>query len=1699
MTTTQRALARLSACLRVVKSIVLLLALLLGGAGLTQHSLAANDPMQGPGGPVLVLTSASGAGGNGMGAYYAEILRTQGLNAFDVADIASLSPALLAPHPLVLLAPMALDAGQAGLLGDWVAAGGRLIAMAPDDQLAGLLGLTPLGTTLSDAYLRVDIGSAPGNGIVDRPIQFHGTAQRLALNGATAIATLYDRPGLPTAHPALTLRNVGAGQAAAFTFDLARSVVTTRQGNPAWAAQERDGLPPIRADDKFFGAAGGDPQADWIDPTLLAVPQADELLHLLSNLIGVMSAPRLPLPRFWYFPRGSKAVVVMTGDDHGNGGTAARFDQFKALGPAGCSVADWACVRATSYLYASTPLSDAQVAQYTADGFELGLHIDTGCQDYDAASLQGAYDTQMAAFQLRFPGAGALLTQRHHCVVWSDWSSGAEVQARHGMRLDTSYYFWPPGWVGNVPGLFTGSALPMRYARLDGTPIDVVQAATQMSDESGQSYPYTIDTLLDRALGPEGVYGAYTVNAHTDLAASPVADAVVASARARGVPVISARQLLEWLDARNASVFAGLTFDAGVLSFTVDAPAAARGLTAMLPLRAGGRQLTAIARSGSPVAFSLQTVKGVDYAFFSAPAGPYAASYGQDSSAPVVLSVSPAAGATGVDVATRVTARFGESMDATSLNAASFELRGSAGGALAASVVFDAASRTATLTPAVALAPASSYSVLLHGGSVDPRVKDAAGNALAADQAWSFSTAAAPGSGASAQGGCPCSAFAADSAPARPAVNDPNPVELGVKFRTDVDGVVTGVRFYKGSGNTGSHRASLWTSAGQLLGSAIFSNETASGWQQVDFPTPVAVSAGAVYVASYFAPAGRYAGDNNFFAAHGVDNGAVHLLRDGVSGGNGVYRYASAGGFPTDSFMASNYWVDVVFRPGAGAPPPSPPVGSADACAAPANAVVAENCRPGNPPAEWDVAGIGDPSIQGYASDISVNRGNSVSFKLATSATSYRLDIYRLGYYAGLGARKVATVQPSVALPQVQPACLNDAVTGLIDCGNWSVSASWAVPADAVSGVYLARAVRTDTGGASHIVFIVRDDAGSADLLFQTSDSTWQAYNNYGGNSLYTGSPAGRAYQVSYNRPFQTRGVDGGQDWLFNSEYPMLRWLEANGYDLSYAAGVDAERLGAAMLRRHRVFLSVGHDEYWSGGQRASVEAAREAGVHLAFFSGNEMFWKTRWTTSIDASATPWRTLVSYKETHANARLDPSGVWTGTWRDPRFSPPADGGRPENALSGTLFMVNDGATTALQVPEAEGKLRLWRNTTVATQSPGGVATLAASTLGYEWDVDADNGQRPPGLMRLSSTTVTNAPVLQDFGSTYAPGSATHALTVYRHASGARVFSAGTVQWSWGLDATHDRAGPPADARMQQATINLLADMGVQPGSPRPGMASATASLDAVAPQSTITAPAALTQLTAGSTAAVSGTALDAGGGVVAGVEVSTDAGTSWHPATGRANWTYRWSVGATGSATLRSRAVDDSGNLEQPGPGVTVNVLVVGATPTCPCSIWPAGAVPGVASHADTNPVNLGLRWRSDVDGYVTGVRFYKGAGNLGTHVGSLWTDSGSLLASASFAGETASGWQQLDFATPVAVSAGTVYVVSYFAPRGGYAGDNDFFALNGVENPPLHALGGPANGMYRYAALNSFPAASFRSTNYWVDLVFVSQLPAGSP
>jgi hypothetical protein len=777
--------------------------------------------------------------------------------------------------------------------------------------------------------------------------------------------------------------------------------------------------------------------------------------------------------------------------------------------------------------------------------------------------------------------------------------------------------------------------------------------------------------------------------------------------------------------------------------------------------------------------------------------------------------------------------------------------------------------------------------------------------------------------------------------------------------------------------------------------------------------------------------------------------------------------------------------------------------GAVTNCVTAANPITCENALPGTSESTWDVDGAGDSSIQGFATNISVNLGDTESFKIDTNAKAYTISIYRLGYYGGLGARLEATLTPSVSLPQTQPNCISDPTTYLYDCGNWGVSASWVVPSTAVSGVYIATLTRTDTGGKSQIPFIVRNDSSHADIVFQTSDPTWEAYNTYGGSDFYTGGGnIGRAYKVSYNRPIVTRGDNSGQNSLFSNEFPAIRFLEQNGYNVTYISGVDTDRYGSTLLTNHKVFLSVGHDEYWSAGQRTNVTNARDAGVNLMFLSGNEVYWRTRYENSIDGSNTPYRTLVSYKETWADEAIDPlePAVSTSTWRDPRFG---SGALPENGLTGTMYMSNSGDYT-IQVPYGPSKDRTWRNTSIANLQPGQTGSLSPEDLGYEFDSDMDNGSRPAGEIDLSSTTEQVSQKMIDYGSTTAPGSVTHSLTYYRAASGALVFSAGTIQWAWGLDPDHDGDTFAADPTTRQVTVNVLADMSAQPGSLVAPLVAAAKSTDTTAPKPVITTPTTTSTLTVANPLTISGTATDVGG-VVAGVEVSTDGGTTWHPATGTSSWSYTWTPTASGPATIEARATDDSVNTSAP---VTVKVTVQARG--CPCSIWSSSTVPPpapnpISSIGETSPTiggstpdpsstELGLKFQSSQNGFVTGVRFYKGTANTGTHTGSLWTTSGTLLATATFSGESASGWQTVSFSSPVAIAANTTYIVSYHAPNGNYTATPFYFQTSATSMEPLTALENTTssgNGTYAYSSSAQFPGnVADGAINYWVDPVF---------
>lgn len=478
-------------------------------------------------------------------------------------------------------------------------------------------------------------------------------------------------------------------------------------------------------------------------------------------------------------------------------------------------------------------------------------------------------------------------------------------------------------------------------------------------------------------------------------------------------------------------------------------------------------------------------------------------------------------------------------------------------------------------------------------------------------------------------------------------------------------------------------------------------------------------------------------------------------------------------------------------------------------CQSPSDPIVAENCLPGSP--HWRPA-VFSNAILGYASATSVAAGDELTFYVDTESPTFDLAIFRLGYYAGAGARQVAS-QPDVKGGS-QPYCHEDATTGLISCENWRPSFKITVPADWPAGVYFARFT---TGSASNgTIFVIRDDS-PADLIVQIPVTTYQAVNAYGGKSTddptsgvctVPASGKARAVAVSFDRPYDESL--SGPDGFLQNDMLWVQWLESQGYRVSYATSLDVHDWGKEgvenRLLAYKAFLSIGDDAYWSQEMWNAVTQARDAGVHLGFFSGSTARWRIR----LDPSATGVddRVLVSYK-TIETGRTDPSGIPTSAWRDP-----GQMGLPENQLVGSYYTGrNAGLSFPLRVSGDMARDRIYRHTGLQTLPAGSVAAVGTQIVGPEWNSVTDSRLNPLGLAILAESPVAGA-LLTDAGDDDSArlGPAFAHMTRYVAPSGALVFAAGTAQWGWGL------AGHEPNPLLRQITYNILADMGVAPLTP-----------------------------------------------------------------------------------------------------------------------------------------------------------------------------------------------------------------------------------------------------------------------------------------
>lgn len=595
-------------------------------------------PDRGAGGPIALVLDASLPP---FSASYGEILRAEGINSYSFADFDDLrNPSRFR---VAIVPETTVTTEQASTLSSWVDDGGTLFLMRPPDELAAIAGLSARSGTLDEGKYSV---RSPRWGPFERPLQFHGPADlRDASPEVEVVASLARRDGTLLDAPAITIRRgvgPGSGTVVSFLFDPGRSIVLTRQGDPLRVGKPRSLDPYVPRSGEFFASDGTDTERAFLDMTLFEVPQADELQRLFVDLLQAASDHAIPYPRFWYLPSGRKAAVVMTSDDHNADRTAASFEELlsPAHSPSGCSARDWTCARATSWVYGRVEaLKKPRVLRrYLQKGFEVGPHLaidrDGACASWqNIDDLYARFEARQQEFRRDY-GIAPSATNRTHCYLFSDWDAEIRVQRRLGIRLDANYTAYGlPGWRNRL-GRVNGSGIPMRFAARDGSLHDVYQLASDFSsddftDATDEQTRAALKRALDDTAGPRGFWGF--IGTHFDFSepGERIRRAILTEVSERNhgraiddqVAIISARQLLDWLDLRNRSSFTNLAFDGERLTFglVVEDSLPNPGLEAMLPVEVGGMRLVGLTKRGMPVALIRETtVRTMRYAFFPA-------------------------------------------------------------------------------------------------------------------------------------------------------------------------------------------------------------------------------------------------------------------------------------------------------------------------------------------------------------------------------------------------------------------------------------------------------------------------------------------------------------------------------------------------------------------------------------------------------------------------------------------------------------------------------------------------------------------------------------------------------------------------------------------------------------------------------------------------------------------------------------------------------------------------------------------------------------------------------------------------------------------------------------------------------------------------------------------------------------------------
>ena len=557
--------------------------------------------------PILVVASTSG-----YGTFTGEILKTEGFNEYQIESLADagLTLSYLNNYQIVILTEAALTSAQATMFRDYVSGGGNLIAFRPDKQLASVFGISDAGGTVSEGYLQIDTAAEIGRGLVPDTLQFHNISDRYNLNGGTKIATLFTNATTSTGQPAVVSNNYGSGHAAAFTYNLPKSIVYTRQGNPDMKGLERDGINGIRAADMFVG---------WVNSSKNHLNQADEQMRLISHIIEKFDSYQKPLPRFWYFPDLNKSLITLT--DDGEDSTEADFNAH---------LADIESKGARITVYLKSPyIPAATVANWVSRGHEISGDVDDTNEATNPTFNGMDSKVNTAVTGMKSTYNIDMRSVRNHWIVWYGWADQPQIELNHGIEFDCNVYHFDNGstqghFLGPV-GNFTGSGFPMKFDDWNGNVINIYQSLTQLPDEQwGQGNLYnSFKTLLDRSLDQEG-YTYLNVNFHTDRWAPwsrTEGLQIMDYANSRGVPMWTAKRTLDFLKMKDAASFKSLAWSANKLTFQLNAPVSGSGLTFMVPKVYNGLNLISIKKDGTTQSFTSRTIKGTDYALVATASG----------------------------------------------------------------------------------------------------------------------------------------------------------------------------------------------------------------------------------------------------------------------------------------------------------------------------------------------------------------------------------------------------------------------------------------------------------------------------------------------------------------------------------------------------------------------------------------------------------------------------------------------------------------------------------------------------------------------------------------------------------------------------------------------------------------------------------------------------------------------------------------------------------------------------------------------------------------------------------------------------------------------------------------------------------------------------------------------------------------------